>query len=112
MEAVLDGLRLIGKVTTTCQIASSVACPEKSKVTFEGSIDRMEATDVEAILEATKVAAERRELHKHLVVRRRRSAQKRNQDVVGSRQKLSATRKRLLPRAVPAVCKGRVRKRP
>jgi hypothetical protein len=47
-----------------------------------------------------------------LAVRRRRGAKKRSQDSVGSRQKVSAARKRVMRRAVPAVRKGNTRKGP
>jgi hypothetical protein len=47
-----------------------------------------------------------------LAVRRRRGAKKRSQDSVGSRQKVSAARKRVIRRAIPAVRKGNIRKGP
>jgi hypothetical protein len=90
----------------------------------------MEVTKMEAIPEETEAAVERQELFKEkiyvdnmgssedrceeqrLVVRRRRGAKKRTQDSVGSRQKMSAARKRVLRRAVPAVRKGNIRKGP
>jgi hypothetical protein len=128
----LEGLRSCGKGTTICKIASE-ACPEKSKagpdrmedvvVTFEGSLDRMEATDVEVNPEETEAAVGRQELFKEemnvdsirsledrygdrrWVVRLRRGPKKRTRYSVGSRQKLSAARKRLIGRAVLAVGK-------
>jgi hypothetical protein len=140
MKACLEELRSCGKRTTACQV-SSVVCPEKSKAgpegreaavdTFEGSLNNIEITDVEAILEDIEVSVERLELLNNeinfdnigsledrygdrcLVVRRRRTAKKRTQDSVGSRQKLSAARKRLLiRRAVSALRKGNICKGP
>jgi hypothetical protein len=42
---------------------------------------------------------------RYLVVKRRRRSEKRTQGNSGSRQKLAADRRRLTPRAVPALCK-------
>jgi hypothetical protein len=90
----------------------------------------MEATSLEANPEETEAAVERQELFKEelnnenvgssedrsgeqrLAVRRRRGAKKRTQDSVGSRQKVSAARKRVIRRAIPAVRKGNIRKGP
>jgi hypothetical protein len=47
-----------------------------------------------------------------LVVRRRLGDKKRSQDSVGSRQKVSAARKRVIRRAIPAVRKRNIRKCP
>jgi hypothetical protein len=80
--------------------------------TFEERSDKMEAKDMEAILEATESAVEQQELRDRLVVRCRRWAKNRTQNSVGSRQKLSVAWKRMIRRAVPVVCKGRVRKGP
>jgi hypothetical protein len=90
----------------------------------------MEATNWEATPEATEAAVERQELFKEetylnnigssedrceeqrLVVRRRREAKKRSQDSFRSRQKVSAARKRVIRRAVPAARKGNIPKSP
>jgi hypothetical protein len=113
--ATLDGLTSYGKGTTTCQ-TEMTSCPEE-----------MEATNLEATPGTAEAAVERPELLKEeinvdnigssvdrcedrrLVLRRRRGAKKRTQDSVGSRQKSSAVRKRLIRRAVPAVRKGHMR---
>jgi hypothetical protein len=68
MENCLEGLRSCGERTTTCKVASEDP-PEKSKagpermedaaVTFEGSLDRMETSDVEATPGATEAVLER-----------------------------------------------------
>jgi hypothetical protein len=57
-------------------------------------------------------SSEDRSGYQRLVVRRRRGANKRTQDSVGSRQKLSAARKRVIRRAIPAARKGNIRKGP
>jgi hypothetical protein len=90
----------------------------------------MEATNLEATPEATEATVEWQDLFKEeinnenfessedrsgeqrLVVRCRRGAKKRTQDSVGFRQKLSAARKRVVRRAIPAVRKGNIRKCP
>jgi hypothetical protein len=90
----------------------------------------MDATRLESTLEETEAAMERQELFKEetnfdnvgssedrsedqrLAVRRRRGAKKRSQDSVGSRQEISAARKRVVRRAIPAVRKGHIRKSP
>jgi hypothetical protein len=120
MEALLEGLKSCGKSATICKVAS-VACPDNSKpgpermedavVTFERSLDRMEATNVVATSEKTEATVVGQELFiqemnidnigsledrygdRCLAVRRRRGAKKRIQDSVGSRQKSSAARK-------------------
>jgi hypothetical protein len=69
----------------------------------------MEATDVKTILEAKEAAVERQDLHERLFVPRRRC---KKGDSVGSQQKLSAARKRLIHRAVPAWRKGDIRNGP
>jgi hypothetical protein len=110
-----------------------VACPDNSEgdvITSEVSSEEMEATNLEATPEATEAAVERQELFKEetspnnigssedrceeqrLVARRRRGAKKRSQDSVGSRQKVSAARKPVIRRAIPAVRKGNIRKCP
>jgi hypothetical protein len=90
----------------------------------------MDATRLEATPESTEAAVERQELFKEeinldnigssedrceeqrLAARRRRGAKKRTQYSVGSRQKVSAARKRVIRRAIPAVRKGNIRKGP
>jgi hypothetical protein len=90
-------------------------------ITSEESSEEMEATNLEATPEETEAAVEWQDLFKeeineenagssedgsgyqHLIVRRRRGAKKWIQDSVGSRQKSSTTRKRVIRRAVPAV---------
>jgi hypothetical protein len=89
----------------------------------------MKATRLEATLEAEPVlecqelfkeetnvdniaSSEDRYGEQRLAVRRRRGAKKRAQDSIGSRQKLSAARMRVIRRAVPAVRKGKIRKCP
>jgi hypothetical protein len=114
----LDGLISYGKRTTTCQTETTSRSEE------------MEATNLDATLEAAESAVERQKLRENeinadntvssedrygeqrLVVRRRRGAKKRTQDSVGSRQKVSAARKRVIRRAIPAVRKGNIRKGP
>jgi hypothetical protein len=84
----------------------------------------MKATNFEATPEETEAPVERQDLFKEemnvdnirssedrceeqrLVVRRRRGAKKRSQDSFGSRQKVSAARKQVIHRAIPAVRKG------
>jgi hypothetical protein len=57
-------------------------------------------------------SSEDRSGYRRLVLRHRRGAKKRIQDSVGSRQKSSAARKRVIRRAVSAVRKGNIRKGP
>jgi hypothetical protein len=107
--AILDGLKSYGKETTTCQ-TETTSCPEEMRY----------ATRLEATLEEIQAAVECQELQMEeavvdavgLAARRRRGAKKRTQDSVGSRQKLSAARKRVICCAVPAVRKGQMRKSP
>jgi hypothetical protein len=112
-----------------CEVAIE-ACPENSKAgleemeaamfTFEGSSDDEET---EAAAEQQKLrnegmkvdtvgSLENRHMDQHLTVRRRRRRKKRTQGNEWVRQKLAATRKRMIYRAVPAVRKGRIRKKP
>jgi hypothetical protein len=99
-------------------------------ITFEQNSEEMDATSLEANPEETEAAVERQEPFKEeinvdnivssedqcedqrFVLRRRRGAKKRTQDSVGSRQKVSAARKRVIRRAIPAVRKGNIRKGP
>jgi hypothetical protein len=77
MKALLEGLRCCERRTTACQV-SAVACPEKSKASpegteaavdiFDGSSDKMEATNSVANPEATKAVVERLELREHLAI--------------------------------------------
>jgi hypothetical protein len=117
--AFVDRLTSYGEGTTTCQTETT------------SSSEEMDATALEANPEATEAAVERPELFEkeetnaenigpsedrcevqRLAVRRRRGAKKRPQDSVGSWQKLSAARKRVGRRAIPAVRKGNIRKGP
>jgi hypothetical protein len=113
--------------------AEMLACPDNSEagvITSEESSEQMDATRLEANPEETEAAMERQDLFKEktyfdnivssedrceeqrLFVRRRRGAKKRTQDSFGSRQKLSAARKREIRRAISAVRKGNIRKGP
>jgi hypothetical protein len=92
------------------------------------SSEEMDATRLEATPEATEAAVERQDLFEEeinlynigssedrcedqrLAVRRRRGTKKRSKYSVGSRQKSSAARKRVIRRAVPALRKGNIRK--
>jgi hypothetical protein len=105
-----------------------VVCPEEIGV--RSCSKKMEATKMEANPEVTEATVERQELfeekinvdnigssedrceEQRLVVRRRRGEKKRTQYCVGSRQKVSAARKRVIRRAVPAVRKGNIGKSP
>jgi hypothetical protein len=110
MGALLEGFRSFGTRTTICRVPpatcqTETSCPEE-----------MEATRLESTLEETEAAVERQELFKEetnfdniwseedrckderLAVRRRRGAKKRSRDSVGSRQKVSAARKRVMRR--------------
>jgi hypothetical protein len=111
-----------------------VACSDNSEgdvITFEQNSEEMDATRLETNPEETKAAVERPELfekeetyaenigssedrsgYQRLAVRRRQGAKKRIQDSVGSGQKSSAARKRVIRRAVPAVRKGQMCKSP
>jgi hypothetical protein len=106
--------------TTICTVPP-VACPDNSKAGPE---------ETEANPGATEAAVERQKLRekeinvehigssedrfgdRHLGVPRRRGAKKPIEDSVGSRQKLSAARKQVIRRTVPAVRKGHTRKSP
>jgi hypothetical protein len=114
--ALFRGSKTYGKGTTTCQ-RETTSCPEE-----------MEATNLEATPDETVAAVEWQELrekeinaknigsledrsgYQRLAVRRRRGARKRSQDSVGSQQKVSAARKRVIRRAILAVRKGNIRK--
>jgi hypothetical protein len=74
-------------------------------VTFEGSLDRMDATNLKAKPEEMETVMERQELHERFVARRCRGARTRTRDSVGSRQ-------RLICSAVPAWRKGNIHKGP
>jgi hypothetical protein len=104
-------IEVLREKNDSCQV-SAVAWPEMSKagpegteatvVTFEGSLTKREATDLEATLKGTEAVVEQQEL-KRMVVRRRLWPKERSQDSVGPRPKLSASGKRLICRAVPAL---------
>jgi hypothetical protein len=111
----LDGLTSYGEGTTICQ-TETTSCSEE-----------MDATTLAANPEETEAVVERQDLFKEetnfdnigssedrckdelLVVRRLRGPNKRTQDSVGSRQKISAARKRVARRAIPALRKGLAR---
>jgi hypothetical protein len=118
--------------TTICTVPP-VAHPDNSEgdvITFEKNSEEMDATRLESTLEETEAAVGRQKLRENeinaenigssedrygeqrLAVRRRRGAKKRSQDSVGSRQKVSAARKRCIRRAIPAVRKGNICKGP
>jgi hypothetical protein len=128
-----------GKVITSEESSEEMeatrleATPEETEavvITSEESSEEMEATNLEATPDETEAAVERQERFeketnfdtigssedrcedRRLIVRRRRGPKKRSQDSVGSRQKSSAARKRVIHRAVPAVRKGQMRKGP
>jgi hypothetical protein len=112
------------KATILASFRGSTTCQSGTT----SSSEEMGATNLEAMPEETEAAVERQELREkeinfenigssedrceeqRLVVRRRRWAKKWTQDSVGFRQKSSATRKRVIRRAVPAVRKGHMRK--
>jgi hypothetical protein len=81
--------------------------PEETQPTVECQELQKEEADVDAV-----GSSEDRYRDRCLVVRRRRGAKERSQDSVGSRQKVSAARKRVIRRAIPAVRKGNIRKGP
>jgi hypothetical protein len=132
MGALLEGSKSFGTRTTFCRVPP-VACSDNSEddvITSEESSEEMEAANPEVTPDETEAAVERQELFKEhidfdnfassedrygyqrLAVRRCRGAKKRSQDSVGSRQKSSAARKRVIRRAVPAVPKGQMLKSP
>jgi hypothetical protein len=76
---------------------------------IEAAVDRQDLFKKETNAKNIGSSEDRCE-EQHLVVRRRRGVKKRSQYNVGSRQKSSATRKRVIRRAVPAVRKGQIRK--
>jgi hypothetical protein len=104
--------------STTCQTETT------------SSSEEMEATNLEATPEETEAPVELQDQFKEeinaenigssedqcenrcLAVRRRLGAKKRSQDSAGSRQKVSAARKRVIRHAVPAIRKGKIRKCP
>jgi hypothetical protein len=81
--------------------------PEETQAAVECQELQIEEADVDAVGSSAERYEEQR-----LVVRRRRGAKRRPQDSVGSRQKVSAARKRVIRRAIPAVRKGNIRKIP
>jgi hypothetical protein len=119
MNAELKAAILTSFRGSTPRQTETTSCPKE-----------MDATRLEYTLEETEAAVERQKLreneinvdniassegrsgHKPLAVRRRQEAKKRSQDSVGSRQKSSAARKRVIHRTVPAVRKGYMRKGP
>jgi hypothetical protein len=102
---------------TTCH-SETTSCPEEMDATrlvnpeeTEAAVERQELFK-EKINVDNVGSSEDRCQEKRLVVRRRRGAKKRTQDSVGSRQKVSAARKRVIRSAVPAVRKGNIRNSP
>jgi hypothetical protein len=77
----------------------------------EAAVERQKLRENEINVDSIG-SSEDRSGYRRLVVRRRRGAKKRTQDSVGSLQKLSAVRKRVIRHTVPAVCKGQMRKGP
>jgi hypothetical protein len=124
MGALLEGSRSFGTRTRICRVPPATCQTETSYP------EEMDATRLEASPEETEVPLERKELFKEeinidnigasedrckdqrLDAQSCRGAKKRSQDSVGSRQKLSACRKRVISRAIPAVRKGNIRKCP
>jgi hypothetical protein len=107
--ASLDRLTSYGKGTTTYQTETTrpremkdaikmEINPEETETSVECQELLMEEVDVDAVGSSEDQYGDRR-----LVVRHWRDAKKRTQDSVGSRQKLSAARKRVMRHAVPAV---------
>jgi hypothetical protein len=109
------------------------ATPEETEadvITSEESSEEIEPTNLGATPQETEAALERYKLReneinaenigssedrygeKRSAARRRRGAKKRSQASVGSQQKLSAARKRVIRRAIPAGRKGNIRKGP
>jgi hypothetical protein len=103
----------------TCQ-TETTSCPEEIEATnleatpdeTEAAVERQELREKKEITAKNIGSSEDRSGNQRLAVRRRRGAKKRIQHSVGSRQKLSAARKRVIRRAVPAVRKGNIRKGP
>jgi hypothetical protein len=119
----------------SCQ-SKREACPEKSKAglqemdTFEESSNKVEAIDLEVNAEETEAEVERQQLCNeqmnvdavgsledrhmdiHLTVCRRRQRKKWTQQNSEVQQKLTATRKRILHRAVLALHKEYICKMP
>jgi hypothetical protein len=117
--ASLDGLTSYGEGTTTCQ-TETTSCPREMKDSIKMEINpeetwaavecqelQMEEADVDAVVSSADRCEEQR-----LAARNRREAKKRTQDSVGSRQKVSAARKRVIRLAIPAVQKGNILKDP
>jgi hypothetical protein len=107
----LDGLTSYGKETTTCSEEMDATILEANPEETEAAVERQDLFKEEINLENIG-SSEDRSGYQRLVVRRRRGANKRTQDSVGSRQKLSAARKPVVRRAIPAVRKGNILKGP
>jgi hypothetical protein len=125
MGALLEGSRYFGIRTTICRVPPATCQTEVTSCPEE-----MDATILESTLVETEAAVERQEIFKEetnfdnigssenrckdqrLAARHRRGAKKRSQDSVRSRQKVSAARKRVIRRTIPAVRKGNIRKGP
>jgi hypothetical protein len=111
--AILDGWTSYGKGTTTCQ-TETMSCPEEMDATrlvnpeaTEAAVERQELFKEEINIDNIGSLEDRCE-DRRLIVRRRLGAKKRIQDSAGSWQKLSAARKRVLCRAIPAVRKRNI----
>jgi hypothetical protein len=107
----LDGLTSYGKGTTTCSEEMDATTLEANPEEIEAAVEWQDLFKREINVENIG-SSEDRSGYQRLVVRRRRGANKRTQDSVGSRQKLSAARKRVVCRVIPAVRKGNIRKGP
>jgi hypothetical protein len=116
--AFLDGLTSYGKGTATCH-EEVKSCSEEIDATrletnsgaAEAAVERQKFRENEINAENI-LSSEYRSGYQRLVLRSRRGAKKRTQDSVGSRQKLSAARNRVICRAVPTMSKGQMRKSP
>jgi hypothetical protein len=78
----------------------------------EAAVERQVILENEEINAENIGSSEDRSGNRRLVVRGRRRAKKWAQESVGSRQKSSAARKRVMRRAIPAVRKGNIPKLP
>jgi hypothetical protein len=114
-----------GQKEILVMLGGSTNCPTEM-TSYPGEMHATRMVDLQAVVAAvdrqefrekeinakTIGSSEDRSGYRRLVVRLRREAKKRIQDSVGFRQKSSAARKRVMLRAVPAACKGNMRKSP
>jgi hypothetical protein len=116
--AFLDGLTFYGEGTTTCQTETTSSSEVMQATNLEATPEEIEAPVKRQDLVKEEINAENigssedRSGYQRLALRRRRGAKNWTQDSVGSRQKVSAARKRVIRRAIPAVRKGNIRKGP